>query len=41
MPKFNPTEFLTNDDVQNSKLPRIERPNKSELILMVGPPACK
>ncbi|CAH8591210.1 unnamed protein product [Schistosoma intercalatum] len=39
MPKFNPTELLTNDDVQNSKLPKIDRPNKSELILMVGPPA--
>ncbi|XP_018644568.1 hypothetical protein Smp_187040 [Schistosoma mansoni] len=41
MPKFNPIELLTNDNVQNSKLPIINRPNKSELILMVGYPACK
>ncbi|CAI2732239.1 unnamed protein product [Schistosoma spindalis] len=39
MPKFNPTELLTNHDVQNSELPIIDRPNKSELILMVGYPA--
>ncbi|KAH8873708.1 Bifunctional polynucleotide phosphatase/kinase isoform 1 [Schistosoma japonicum] len=41
MPKFNPTELLTNGihENNNSKLPIIHRPTKPELILMVGYPA--
>ncbi|CAH8541425.1 unnamed protein product [Schistosoma turkestanicum] len=39
MPKFNPTELLTIDHEQNSKLPIIGKPIKPELILMVGYPA--
>ncbi|CAH8617006.1 unnamed protein product [Heterobilharzia americana] len=39
MPKFNPTELLSNNEIQNTKMPSIQRLNQPELVLLIGYPA--
>ncbi|CAH8588188.1 unnamed protein product [Heterobilharzia americana] len=39
MPKFNPTELLSNNEIQNAKMPSIQRLNQPELVLLIGYPA--